>query len=39
MDTARPGWEEGEGTSELQLQAHDLFVLGRVRIQTEDRGL
>ncbi len=38
-DAARPGWEEGEGTTELQLLEHDLFVLGRVRIQTEDRGL
>jgi hypothetical protein len=38
-DAGRPGWEEGEGTAELQLLEHDLFVLGRVRIQTEDRGL
>jgi hypothetical protein len=38
-DSGRPGWEEGEGTAELQLQLQDLFVLGRVRVQTENRGL
>jgi len=31
-----PGWEEGEGESELLLTEHDLFVVRRVRITTED---
>ena len=31
-----PGWEEGEGMSELQLSQHDLFVVRRVRIRTEE---
>ena len=33
-----PGWEKGEGESELMLTEHDLFVVNRVRIQTEDRS-
>ncbi|NOY27728.1 MAG: hypothetical protein GXP62_17840, partial [Oligoflexia bacterium] len=33
---AVPGWEEGEGESELVLTSHDLFVVRRVRITTED---
>lgn len=35
---AVPGWEEGEGDSELVLGAHDLYVVRRVRITT-DEGL
>ncbi len=33
---AVPGWEEGRGESELVLAEHDLFVVRRVRITTED---
>ena len=33
---AVPGWEEGEGTSELVLTDHDLFVVRRVRIRSEE---
>ncbi|MCB9764011.1 MAG: baseplate J/gp47 family protein [Alphaproteobacteria bacterium] len=31
-----PGWEEGEGLSELVLAGHDLFTVRRVRIRTEE---
>lgn len=31
-----PGWEEGEGLSELALRNHDLFALRKVRIRTEE---
>jgi hypothetical protein len=31
-----PGWEKGEGMSELQLSEHDLFQIKRVRIEIED---
>jgi hypothetical protein len=31
-----PGWEEGLGDGELLLQEHDLFVVRRVRIRTEE---
>lgn len=31
-----PGWEEGQGVHELVLTAHDLFVVRRVRIRTEE---
>ena len=31
-----PGWEEGQGTRELVLTDHDLFVVRRVRVRTED---
>ena len=31
-----PGWEEGEGLSELALRSHDLFALRKVRIRTEE---
>ncbi|MCP4804071.1 MAG: hypothetical protein GY913_34340 [Proteobacteria bacterium] len=30
------GWEEGEGAHELPLEKHDLFVVRRIRIRTED---
>ena len=33
---AVPGWEEGLGYSELLLQEHDLFVVRRVQIRTEE---
>lgn len=33
---AVPGWEEGEGDNQLVLGGHDLFVVRRVRITTED---
>ena len=35
---AGPGWEEGEGHPELFLQQHDLFVVRRVRVRTEEGG-
>lgn len=35
---AVPGWEEGEGTTELALTQHDLFALRRVRIRAEGAG-
>ncbi len=38
-DRAVPGWEEGEGSAELQLLEQDLFDVRRIRIQTEDLGL
>jgi predicted phage baseplate assembly protein len=31
-----PGWEEGEGLTELALRDHDLFSLRKVRIRTEE---
>ena len=31
-----PGWEEGLGDGELLLQGHDLFVVRRVRVRTEE---
>ncbi len=31
-----PGWEQGEGATELVLNTHDLFDVLRVRIRTED---
>lgn len=31
-----PGWEEGQGVSELVLVDHDLFVVRRVRVRTEE---
>ena len=31
-----PGWEEGQGVRELVLTEHDLFVVRRVRVRTED---
>lgn len=33
-----PGWEEGEGKSELFLGEHDLFVVRRVRVRAEETG-
>jgi len=30
-----PGWEEGDGLSELILTEHDLFTVRRIRVQTE----
>lgn len=33
-----PGWEGAEGVSELILTAHDLFVVRRVRVRTEEVG-
>lgn len=35
---APPGWEEGVGTSEIVLERHDLFVVRRVRVLSEDGG-
>lgn len=35
---AVPGWEEGEGHRELFLTKHDLFVVRRVRVRTEESG-
>ena len=32
------GWEEGHGNDELVLDAHDLFVVRRIRIGTEEAG-
>ena len=31
-----PGWEEGQGVREIVLTQHDLFVVRRVRIKTEE---
>lgn len=31
-----PGWEEGHGSDELVLTQHDLFVVRRVRVSTEE---
>ena len=31
-----PGWEEGLGTGELILNEHDLFVVRRVRVLSEE---
>ncbi len=33
-----PGWEEGEGHTELFLESHDLFVVRRVRVRAEETG-
>ena len=33
---AIPGWEEGDGAEELILSKHDLFVVRRVRVLTEE---
>jgi hypothetical protein len=33
---AVPGWEEGEGRDTLQLVEHDLFVVRRIRVRTEE---
>jgi predicted phage baseplate assembly protein len=38
-DRSVPGWEEGEGSGELQLVEQALFDVRRVRIQTEDLNL
>jgi predicted phage baseplate assembly protein len=35
---ATPGWESGEGRSEIILTEHDLFVVRRVRVRTEEVG-
>ncbi|MCB9776970.1 MAG: baseplate J/gp47 family protein [Alphaproteobacteria bacterium] len=36
LERGVPGWEEGEGDPELVLDDHDLFMVRRVRITTED---
>ena len=33
---AAPGWEEGQGVREMALIQHDLFVVRRVRVRTEE---
>jgi hypothetical protein len=38
-ERAVPGWEEGEGSTEIQLVEYDLFDVRRIRIHTEDRSL
>jgi hypothetical protein len=35
---AVPGWEEGEGSRELILTRHDLFVVRRIRVRSEEVG-
>jgi len=35
---AVPGWEEGHGDDELVLTEHDLFVVRRVRVRTEEHS-
>ncbi len=35
---AEPGWNEGDGAPSLVLGEHDLFVVRRVRVRTEELG-
>lgn len=35
---AEPGWNEGDGSPSLVLGEHDLFVVRRVRVRTEELG-
>jgi hypothetical protein len=38
-DKLFPGWEKGQGSNVLTLDAHDLFVVRHVRILSEDSEL